>query len=176
MIEIDKTDFLYKHLTKLGVEDVDKAYLEFARHGISTLKDFKKHIYSLYGDNFYKEIGSGGLDSVVDFYHDVKISKKVSKQELTRLLKEYKVDGDKEKLELIIDTKLKDMIFMGTMYATQIYETLIEDVVQTCNIGLLKAIQKYDPKSRISFDDYVDYWVSEEIKENYSKEENNGKN
>lgn len=175
MINIDKTDFLYKHLTGLGVENVEEEYVRFAKNGISTLQDFKKYIFSLYGDNF-DEIDEAELDKIVDFYNDVKKSKKVGKAELTRLLREYKQDNDRNKLNIIINSKLNDIIFVACMYSQKLKGVLIEDIVQTCNMGLMKAIEKYDEKSKISFDDYVEFWISEEIKENYSKEEENGKN
>ena len=44
MIEIEKNDFLYKHLTKLGVEDVENVYQEYATNGVSNIKDFKAYL------------------------------------------------------------------------------------------------------------------------------------
>lgn len=174
MIEIDKNDFLYKHLQALGVDNVDALYLEFASNGIATMQDFKKHLYRQYGDDFNKEIDESELDKIVDFYGDVKKSKKVNKIELNKLLKQFKKDGDNKKLDIIINSKLNDVIFIACMYSRKYKDVLIEDILQTCNIGLLKAIEKYNEKSRISFDEYVEFWISEEIKENYSKEKNNG--
>lgn len=175
MIKIDKTDFLYKHLTGLGVENIEKEYMRFAKNGISTRQDFKKYIFSLYGDN-NDEINEAELDKIVDFYTDIKKSKKVGKAELVKLLKAYKQDKDREKLNIIINSKLNDIIFVACMYSQKFKGVLLEDIVQTCNIGLMRAIEKYDEKTKISFDDYVEFWISEEIKENYSKEEENGKN
>ena len=128
----------------------------------------------LFGDDFNKEIDESELDKIVDFYGDVKKSKKVNKTELNKLLKQFKKDGDNKKLDIIINSKLNDVIFIACMYSRKYKDVLIEDILQTCNIGLLKAIEKYNEKSRISFDEYVEFWISEEIKENYSKEKNNG--
>ena len=41
MIDLDKSDFLYKHLTKLGVDNLEETYQEYAKNGVSNLKDFK---------------------------------------------------------------------------------------------------------------------------------------
>lgn len=174
MIEIDKTDFLYKHLTKLGAENIDDLYIEFAKNGVSNATDFKKYLYRLYGDDFSKEIDDESIKELLPYYADMKKIKKVSARELNKILKEYKQNPDNEKLTTIVHAKLKDCLFIASLYKLKLPKVDISDIVQTCNLGLLKAIEKYDINSKIAFDEYVEFWIAVEIKTTYFKENYNG--
>lgn len=174
MIEIDKNDFLYKHLAKLGAENIDQLYVEFAQNGVSNATDFKKYLYRQYGDDFSKEIDEESIMELLPYYVDMKKIKTVGKRELTKLLKEYKQNPDNEKLATIIHSKLKDCLFVASLYKLKLPKVDIGDIVQTCNLGLMKAVEKYDPNSKIGFDEYVEFWVAIEIKNTYFKENYNG--
>lgn len=174
MIEIDKNDFLYKHLIKLGVENVDELYLELSNEGITNLGDLKRYLYSQYGDDFNQEIEEDTIKELLPYYLDSKKEKKVDSKSILKLLKEYKLDKDSKKLELIINSKLQDMFFIASLYKNRLQNVDVNDIVQTCNMGLLKAIEKYQEKSRITFDEFVEFWVSREVKDTYFKENYNG--
>ncbi len=174
MIEIDKNDFLYKHLTKLGAENIDDLYVEFAQNGVANATDFKKYLYRLYGDDFSKEIDDESIKELLPYYVDMKKIKKISNAELKKILKEYKQNPDDKKLSTIVHSKLKDCLFIASLYKLKLPNTDISDIVQTCNLGLLKAVEKYDVDAKISFDEYVEFWVAMEIKTTYFKENYNG--
>ena len=48
MIEIDKTDNLYKYLSNLGSENVDELYVELVKLGRFNLKDVKSYFQSTF--------------------------------------------------------------------------------------------------------------------------------
>ena len=170
MIVIDKSDFLYKHLTKLGVEDIESVYQEYAENGVTNLNDFKAYLYSKYGDNLDKEIEQESLEEILPYFQDLKKSKKVSLKELKTLLKKYKETKDKETFELIVNSKLKDLLFNACLYHLKYDKIELGDLVQTCSLGLMKAIEKYDETSKIPFDDYIDFWVNMEVENTFTKE------
>ncbi|MBQ8430541.1 MAG: hypothetical protein IJX26_01180 [Clostridia bacterium] len=173
MIEIDKTDFLYKYLTNLGAENVDELYLEYASEGVSNVGDFKNYIYGKYADNITKDIEEKSLEEVVDYYKDIKSLKKLTPTQLNKKLAEYKETHSKEVFNEIIHSKLKDILFIACLYKGS-YETAdLNDLIQYCNIGLINAIEKYNKASRIPFDVFVEFWINQEIEKNYTKEKNN---
>ena len=49
----------------------------------------------------------------------------------------------------------------------------IQDLVQIANIGLITALDKYQPDSRVAFRDYIVYYLNEKISEEF-EEKNNG--
>ena len=170
MIEIDKTDFLYKYLTKLGAENIDELYMEYANNGVSNVADFKKYLYSKYADVVEAEVDEEELKSVVEYYGDIKKIKKISASELNKLLKQYKNNPDEETYSRIINSQLKDILFIAYLYKMKFKEYELLDIIQVCNLGLMKAIEKYDEKARIAFSDYIDFWINQEINATFTRE------
>lgn len=170
MIEIDKSDFLYKHLIKLGAENIDEIYQEYAENGVTNLKDFKSYLYSKYAESVDKEIDEEVLVEILPYFQDLKKSKKVNSSQLKNLLKNYSESKDSETFKLIVNSKLKDLLFIACLYHLKYDKIELGDLVQTCSLALMKAIEKYDGKSKISFDDYIDFWVNIEIENTFTKE------
>ena len=170
MIEIEKNDFLYKHLIKLGVEDIDNVYQEYAENGVTNIKDFKAYLYSKYAETVDKEIDQDTLEEILPYFQDIKKVKRIPLKNIKILLKKYKETNDKETFELIINTKLKDLLFIACLYHLKYDKIEIADIIQTCSLGLMKAVEKYNDKTKISFDDYIDFWVNIEMENTFTKE------
>ena len=174
MIEIDKSDFLYRHLSLLGEEDVDKKYLEYASLGIATSQDFKKELYNFFGECYNNELDEEELSLLIPYFNEVKKLKTLSSSKFNKLLKSYKQDKDKNIFKQLINAKLKDVILLAYMYKLKNDKIELMDIVQICNLGLIKAIDKYNENSKINFDEYMYYWIKEEI--NGTKENIDGQN
>lgn len=172
MIEIDKQDFLYKHLQKLGVEneDLDRYYIEYAGEGVACLKDFKAYLYSKYAETVKEDIDESFIEEMVPYYQDLKKIKNINKQDIKKMLIEYKSSKDNSIKEQIINSKLKSILFMAYMYKLKYQDVEIMDIVQVCNLGLMEAIEKYDDTSRVAFDDYIEFWINVEVENNFTKE------
>lgn len=171
MITIDKSDFLYKHLTKLGVEDgIDEIYQEYANNGVSNLRDFKSYLYSKYAETVDKEIEEESLKEILPYFQDIKKTKKVPLKNIKILLQKYKETKDSYTFELIVNSKLKDLLFIACLYHLKYDKIEIADIIQTCSLGLMKAVEKYNEKTKVAFDDYIDFWVNMEIENTFTKE------
>ena len=48
VIQIDKNDELYKSLTNLGVEDVEKEYIQLAQNGRFKLNDVRQYFQEIF--------------------------------------------------------------------------------------------------------------------------------
>ena len=173
MIKIDKTDALYKYLVALEVEDVDKEYLELAGNGRFKLDDVRQYYRSTFTPSQTEDISEAELEKVLDYYVDIKSLKHINSQQLKKLLEEYKKSNDRKIKELIINSQLKDILYLCLNYSTLHKDIDIQDLVQIANIGLLEAIEKYKPQARVDFKDYMVYYIRKIVK-NSCEEKTNG--
>lgn len=174
MVQIDKTDALYKYLTNLGVSNVEETYIELAKNGRYKPTDVKQYFQEIFTPSQTQDIDESELEKIVDYYIDLKKVKNLNSTELKTCLKKYKETGDEEIRELIINSQLKDILYLCINYKTLHNDVDIQDLVQIANIGLINAIEKYNPNAKIDFKDYLIYWVRIEILNEF-KGENNDK-
>lgn len=165
MIQIDKNDKLYKYLTNLGVEDVDKTYIELAQEGRYNLDDVRQFFRQDYIPSSTQEIDEKEIEKILDYYIDLKSVKTFNSTQVKKLLENYKQTGDEQVKELIINSQLKDVLYLCLNYSTLHNKLDLQDLVQIANLGLLEAIEKYNTNAKIDFKDYIIYYVRKSIKE-----------
>jgi len=172
VITIDKKDGLYKYLTVLQVENIDEMYIELAQNGRYKLDDVRQYFRATFQPSQTEDIEEKELEKVLDYYVDIKKAKHFNSQQLRKLLEEYKKNGDLKIRELIINSQLKDILYLCLNYSTLHKQVDIQDLVQVANIGLITAIEKYQPNSKVEFKDYIVYYVRESVKNNYEEKTN----
>lgn len=173
MITIDKNDSLYKYLTGLKVENIDEVYLELAQNGRFKLDDVRQYFRETFRPSQTEDVDEKELEKVLDYYVDIKSIKNLNSKSLKEKLAEYKqTQNEKIKTE-IINSQLKDILYLCLNYSTLHKDIDIQDLIQVANIGMLMAIEKYDPTARIEFKDYLIYYIRENINESF-KEKTNG--
>ena len=69
----------------------------------------------------------------------------------------------------IINSKLKDVMYLCLNYKTMHPDIDIQDLIQTANLGLMDAINHYDEKTKIDFDDYIIFYVRERVTKEYKE-------
>lgn len=163
MIQIDKTDELYKYLTNLGVEDVDKQYIQLAENGRYKLNDVRQYFREKFQPSNTEDIEESDLEKVLDYYIDLKKAKSITDKEIKVLLESYKSSKDLKIREQIINSQLKDVLYLCLNYKTLHKNVDVQDLVQVANIGLIDAIEKYNTKSNINLKDYIVYWIRERV-------------
>lgn len=172
MIKIDKTDALYKYLTALGIENIDDVYLELANNGRFKLDDVRAYFRETFRPSQTEDIAESELEKVLDYYVDIKKVKHLNTQQIKKLLEEYKKRKDEKIKELIINSQLKDILYLCLNYSTLHKSVDIQDLVQIANIGLLEAIEKYNPQAKVDFKDYMVYYIRENIKKEFEEKTN----
>lgn len=166
MIEIDKTDELYKYLTKLGTENIDDLYNELASQGRYKKSDVCHYFRSTFDCSIAEELSEQDLELVIDYFADLKKVKPLKKAELNKKLKEYSVTHDEQIKQTIIASKLLDVLYMCLDYKTLNKDYDLQDLVQNANIGLIEAVEHYNPINKIDFDDYLVFWVRQNVLKN----------
>lgn len=106
---------------------------------------------------------------LTQYYKEVKNIKRISKEEEKELFKEVK-KGSIEAKNKIIENNLRLVIFIAKKYDNGKIDLL--DLIQEGNIGLSKAVEKYDPNSECSFSTYAWYWITQKIIRAFSKQGN----
>lgn len=176
MIQVDKTDFLYKTLLKLGVQDQDMEdrYLSFAGAGVSNIHEFNNTLQSRLGLDYLGEFDENEFDEILDYYADLKLSKVPAKSKVVAMFKQYKLHPDKKLRQDIISSQLKDVLLIACAYKLRHSDINLGDLVQICNMGLMIAVDKFDVNARIQFETYLDYWILETINNEFTQGEKNG--
>ena len=172
MIKIDKTDSLYKYLDALNIENIDEVYMELAQNGRFKLDDVRQYFRATFQPSQTEDVDEKELEKVVDYYADLKRVKHLNSQQVKKLLSEYKNTKDSKIKELIINSQLKDILYLCLNYSTLHKDVDIQDLVQTANIGLIEAIEKYNPNAKIDFKDYMVYYIRENVKNSYEEKTN----
>ena len=165
MINIDKKDTLYKYLSNLKVENIDEIYLELAKNGRFKLDDVRAYFRETFRPSQTEDVSELELEKVLDYYVDLKQVKHLNSKALKEKLSEYKQTLNTTIKEQIINSQLKDTLYLCLNYSTLHKNIDIQDLVQIANIGLIEAIEQYDEKARIDFKDYMIYYVRKNIKE-----------
>ncbi len=163
MIKIDQNDTLYKFLKGIGADDVEADYLELASNGRYSISDIRKYLKSKFDPSLTKELDDKELEKILDYYIDIKKIKRINKKELKNLLEMYYDTQDDAIKNIIITSCLKDVLCLCLNYSTMHTNIDIQDLIQVANIGIITALNKYQPKSKIDFNDYILYWTRKEI-------------
>ena len=172
MIKIDKKDRLYKYLTDLGVDDVDMVYRELAENGRYKLDDVRQYFRAKFEPSKTEDVSETELEKVVDYYSDLKNVKLLNKKELHDLLERYQEKKDPETKKIIVNSQLKDVLYLCLNYHTMHKSVDIQDLVQVANIGLMTAMDKYNPLAKIDFKDYLVYFIRENITKEFEEDKN----
>lgn len=163
MITIDKSDKLYKYLSDLGVNDINELYIELAENGRYNRKDVLNYFHSIFNPSISKEFDDKELEQVVDYYADIKKCHPIRGADLNKLLTQYKEYPSAELKSLIINSQLKDLLHLCINYKSAHDHVDLQDLVQIANLGLLDALDKYRPNSKINFQDYIIYYVRNRV-------------
>jgi RNA polymerase sigma-32 factor len=82
----------------------------------------------------------------------------LSKEEQTNLAIKFKEQGDKEARCKLIASNLRLVAKIAIDFSKQSKENVL-DLIQEGNVGLVKAMNKFDPKRGIKFSYYASYWI-----------------
>lgn len=165
MIQIDKNDKLFKYLTNLGVQNVEETYLMLAKEGRYNLNDVRQFFRQDFNPSTTQDLEENEIEKILDYYVDLKNIKTLSSSQLKQLLDNYHTTKDETIKEIIINSQLKDVLYLCLNYSTLHKQIDLQDLVQIANLGLLEAIDKFLPNAKIDFKDYIIYYVRKNIKE-----------
>ncbi len=146
--------------TSFDLERLDDIYKACSEAGIRIVDDVK--IVN------YEEKGEKYTDSVKVYLREIgniPILSAEDEQNLFRIVKE----GDSAESTLakkkLIESNLKLVISVAKWY-TDISNVYFSDIIQEGNIGLMKAVDKFNYKLGFRFSTYATWWIRQEISRN----------
>lgn len=110
--------------------------------------------------SFQPLVAIGSLDAYVNWAHSIPILSVERERELTaRIQKEGDIDAVKE----LVLSHLRFVVYVSKSYLG--YGLPQADIIQEGNIGLMKAIRRFDPEVGVRFVSFAVYWIKSEIQE-----------
>jgi RNA polymerase sigma factor (sigma-70 family) len=100
------------------------------------------------------------LDSVKLYMQELRTISQVTEQEMAELFPKIKKGDDKAK-KRVIEGNLRLVISIAKRYSCYGLDFL--DLIEEGNVGLIKAIEKYDPKMGYNFSTYAFWWIRQYI-------------
>lgn len=107
------------------------------------------------------------LDSVSLYFHGVKRLSDVSKDDVSELWRLAK-KGDKKAKKRLVESNLRLVIPVAKKY----YRSGVDfiDLIMEGNLGLMHAVDKFDPKRGFRFSTYASYWIEQAIRRAYDEQ------
>jgi RNA polymerase sigma factor (sigma-70 family) len=101
------------------------------------------------------------LDPVTLYFRGIKRLQEVSKEEMVELWKRSK-KGDKKASRRLVEANLRLVIPIAKKY----YRTGIDflDLIEEGNLGLMHAVEKFDPSRGFRFSTYAAYWIEQAVR------------
>ena len=144
----DEIDELYDTFTKRGIDIIDNGN-DIGPDDDSNLKDDEDDIDIINIDDpvrmYLKEIGRVPLLSADE---EIKLAKRME-------------DGDLEAQKRLAEANLRLVVSIAKRYVGR--DMLFLDLIQEGNLGLIKAVEKFDYNKGYKFSTYATWWIRQAI-------------
>ena len=84
--------------------------------------------------------------------------KLLSRDEEQILFKRFQEQGDSRVVHKLVTSNLRLVVKIAMGYRRMCMQNLL-DLIQEGNIGLLKAVEKFDPNKKVKFSYYASFWI-----------------
>ena len=84
--------------------------------------------------------------------------KLLSRDEERKLIRRVRIHGDRQASQTIITSNLRLVVKIALDYKRVWMQNLM-DLIQEGNIGLIKAVEKFDPEKNVKFSYYASFWI-----------------
>ena len=102
----------------------------------------------------------GSLDAYISAVHRIPVLSQEEEQELSR---RYQQDSDLASARKLVMSHLRFVVHVARGYNG--YGLQLSDLIQEGNIGLMKAVKRFDPNQGVRLVSYALHWIKAEIHE-----------
>jgi RNA polymerase primary sigma factor len=142
---IKKVDAFYRRVEEANINVLESGNLLDMNQEISTLKNEYANNDSI--QVYLKEIGQYPLISSEE---EVRLAKRIEK-------------GDREAREILMKANLRLVVSTAKKYAMRSQDLTLLDLIQEGNVGLYKAVEKFDWTKGFKFSTYATWWIRQAI-------------
>ncbi len=150
-LEIDFLDKLYEKLSIAGIDVLEGGGLLEMKDGADDL--LKKYAMSK-GDSSY--------DSIQMYLKEIGQYPLIGAHEEKELAKRIQT-GDEEAKSLLAKANLRLVVSIAKKYANRSPDLTLLDLIQEGNLGLFKAVDKFDWSKGFKFSTYATWWIRQSI-------------
>ena len=173
LAEVDKLEGSVKDCERFYAKYGKKYVDTFVEHLLDLInpndEEFAKYEFLI--NNQYEEedkenifdlsiIGNSKVDHFRDYLNYISNFKLLSDDELRELFIKYH-NGDKKAEKRINESNLRLVVSIAKKYRFTTYELM--DLVQDGNIGLMKAVERFDIDNGCKFSTYATWWIRQAI-------------
>ena len=97
-------------------------------------------------------------NTIEKYFKDIKKIHLLTRQQEVELAKKIEL-GDVNAKKIMIQSNLRLAISIAKKYAK--YNASLEDLIQESNIGLIKAVDKFDWRKGFKFSTYASWWIKQ---------------
>ena len=145
---IEELDKLYQEMEKQGVEVKEsRGYLE-----VDTGKDKKKP----------RTFAIRKIDSVQTYLKEIGRISSITAKEEKSLAKRIE-KGDKDARRKLTEANLRLVVSIAKKYVNRSPNLTLLDLIQEGNIGLFRAVEKFDWRKGYKFSTYATWWIRQTI-------------
>ena len=103
------------------------------------------------------------------YQYEIRNIDEISKTQETKMFFEYQTTKCPKIKELLINNNLRFVINVAKYYHNSSFYQL-SDLISSGNIGLIKAVEEFDPSKGYKFSTYAVWWIKQAILEGIAKE------
>ena len=103
------------------------------------------------------------------YYQEIRKIKPISKDEELGLFYKYQETKCPQIKQLLINNNLRFVLNVSKHYQSGYFYEL-SDIISSGNIGLIKAVEQFDPQKGFKFSTYAIWWIKQSILDGISKE------
>ncbi len=149
--DIDFLDELYEKIEESGIDVLEEGkLLEDDDNLISKTK------------NNYSTTLSQGLDSVQIYLREIGKHRLISASEEKELAKRI-MTGDDEARQALANANLRLVVSIAKKYIGRSSDLTLLDLIQEGNLGLFKAVEKFDWNKGFKFSTYATWWIRQAV-------------
>jgi RNA polymerase primary sigma factor len=115
-----------------------------------------------------KNITQRDSDNVNIYLREIAKAPVLTKEEEQKLISQYR-NGDAIAREKILKSNLKFVVSVAKSYHTNKLE--LNDIISEGNIGLIKALERFDSSRNFKFISYAVWWIRQQIMESIAENE-----
>lgn len=99
-------------------------------------------------------------DSLACYFKDIKRYSLLDKDTMNELIIKAQ-NGDNRAKDKVITANLKFVILLANKFKIKGMD--VEDLISSGNIGLVRAVEKFNPKLNVPFTSYAAYWIQQSM-------------